>query len=99
MRSWRKIFAVALMLGLYVALQSAATSEALHHCIHEDSHAPDHQCAVKLLADGMVDLEPGLVFLVQPRVDYAPVTVCETILLSAPDHQFPPGRAPPVSLP
>ena len=95
----RNQFAAGLAVLLLLALQALAASPHLHHLLHEDSHQPDHQCAVKLLSDGMVDLEPGLVFLVQPRAESAPASVRETIILSAPDHQFPPGRAPPVSLP
>ena len=93
--SWRKIFAVALMLGLHVALQSAATSEALHHCVHEDSHAPDHQCVIKLVADGHMASAPALEFVLPPKIEPFSPAEWRGVAAVGAEHLLPPGRAPP----
>jgi len=93
----RKVFAVALMLGLYLTLQLLATSDALHHCVHEDSHAADHQCVIKLVADGQLLAAPVPQLELQPRlVFYAPPERPFVIVIGA-ERLLPPGRAPPVS--
>jgi hypothetical protein len=48
-------FAIILLL----ALQALAASPDLHHLLHEDSQQASHQCPIKLMTDGQVDVEPG----------------------------------------
>jgi hypothetical protein len=94
-RLGRNALGVSVVVLLFLSLQALAGSPLLHHALHHDSHQPDHQCVVKLLSDGQLDLEPVL-FCVIPKEE----------LLSAPSapeshfprssrHLFPPGRGPP----
>ena len=80
----------------YLALHLFAASPELHHLLHDDSHLPDHQCAISLLSKGQVDVEsagfnlsiPETLFVLAPRPSSVPVFQVEV--------QLPPGRAPPI---
>lgn len=95
----RKGFAAALMLALYAALQTFAASETLHHCVHEDSHAPDHECVIKLVADGQVLVEHAPRLAPEPEQSFFIAPECPSQVLPSTDRLLPPGRAPPVRLP
>lgn len=82
---------------LYLVLQLFAASPELHHLFHKDSNQPNHQCAIKLLSDGQVDIEPGDF---GPRIPDQPLMAESFLAVFAPtqvDYQLPPGRAPPSS--
>lgn len=83
---------------LFLALQLLAVCPHLHHELHPNSQQPDHQCAVKLLSEGQVDVASGFVAVMVPAPSFAAPLAAPTVILSGADHQLPPGRAPPSSL-
>ena len=93
--SARKALGSGLAVLLFLSLQLLAVSPHLHHEVHPDSHQPDHQCAVKLLSDGQVDVAADFVVVAVPTSDFTAPLPAESVFLPAADHQFPPGRAPP----
>jgi hypothetical protein len=93
----RNLFAVALMLGLYLALQVLAHSDFLHHCAHEDSHAPEHQCVIKLVADGQLLIGPLPQFDFRPLSHDVPLTPPPSSAVLGDARLLPPGRAPPAT--
>lgn len=46
---------VAALLALQLLVAALAMSPSLHHLLHHDADAPDHQCAATLLLDGQLD--------------------------------------------
>ena len=93
----RALFASMLTL-LFVWLQVLASSPALHHAIHSDSHQPDHQCVIKLLSQGQVDVAEGMTGVtVQAQTVIAPPVPPLPIQVAI-EFRLLPGRAPP-SLP
>jgi hypothetical protein len=59
--------AYLLNLPSLTSIQLFAASPELHDLLHTDSHQADHQCAIKLLSDGQVNLEPAQVHLYIPE--------------------------------
>lgn len=96
-RVQRKVFAVALMLGLYLTLHLLAASDALHHCVHEDSHAADHQCVIKLVADGQLLVAPVPQLELQPNLVFSAPSERPLVIVVGAERLLPPGRAPPAS--
>jgi hypothetical protein len=96
-RARRNLFAAGLMLALYVALQSLAASEALHHCLHEDSHAPEHQCVIKHVADGQLLAATAAECVSRPVQLLSALVESRSVFIAPADGLFPPGRAPPRS--
>jgi hypothetical protein len=84
---------------LFLALQALAASPYLHHALHHDSHQADHQCVVKLLSDGQVNVEPGVESVRPAEVSFVAPLAPDLLSIPAPEHQLPPGRAPPCLLP
>ncbi|MCW5553592.1 MAG: hypothetical protein KIS67_15710 [Verrucomicrobiae bacterium] len=87
-----------LLLGLLLFVLAMAQFKALHHFLHTDAAAPDHQCAVTLLTSGQVDSA-------SPEVQVAVITsivvACPQpapLLLPVADYSLLPGRGPPASL-
>lgn len=86
------------MLGLYLTLQLLASSAALHHCVHEDSHEPDHQCIIKLVADGQLLVGRLPPFELQPVLVCSPLSERPgVVIIVCAERLLPPGRAPPAS--
>jgi hypothetical protein len=85
------------MLSLYLMLQLLAGSSSLHHWLHHDSNAPDHQCVIKQVAQGEVlvvaaepvELRPDIL---STQFVVAPASICDRA-----DILLPLGRAPPAS--
>jgi hypothetical protein len=86
------LFAVLLLLAVEVLV----ASETLHHAVCGDEHHDSQPCAVKLFAQGMVDLGPAEVGL-PPREWISLLTILpqETPVVCR-LAELPPGRAPPV---
>jgi len=90
-----------LMLGLWLGLLGLASSERLHHFLHEDSHQAHHECVVTFFSKGhflaafVPAAVPVAVFACLGQSRFA-----ANSLLSAGDVRLAPGRAPPAdSLP
>lgn len=49
----------AALLALHLLVASMALSPSLHHLLHQDFDAPDHQCAAVVMSAGLVD-QPDL---------------------------------------
>jgi hypothetical protein len=88
------LFAVLLLLAVEVLV----ASETLHHAVCGDSDHHSQTCAVKLFAQGMVDLGPADVSL-PPRewISLLLILPQETPVVSR-LAELPPGRAPPVTV-
>lgn len=87
---------VLLMLCLWLGLVVLAHSQSLHHCLHEDSHQPNHECVVGLVGGGgAVALSAGMdVLWVAPGFVVQPVR-CGASIRGAVDVQLPASRGPP----
>ena len=85
-----------LMLCLWLGLVVLANSPSLHHCLHEDSHQPNHECVIKLIdGSGAVALSAGADVLgVVPGFVFQPVR-CGDSDPGAVDVQLPASRGPP----
>jgi hypothetical protein len=87
-----------LLLGVFLFVLAMAQFKALHHLLHDDAEAPDHRCAVTLLASGQVDAASPEVLL--PVITSA-VCVCPQpapLLLPVAKYSLLPSRGPPASL-
>jgi hypothetical protein len=83
---------------LFVTLQVAAVSSAVHHWLHPESATPDHQCVITLVSHGQLHqslTETGLIAPVASLV--MPVCWPYPIFIAV-DYRLLPGRAPPSSL-
>jgi len=91
-------FTAALSIALLLLLNVAAVSPALHEHLHEhdaDHMSASHACAVVLFGNGLV-LDAASVHTAPPApafIHFAPRAT--TIVVAAPPHRLPPGRAPP----
>jgi hypothetical protein len=92
-----QVAAVALMLGLWLGLVGAASSERLHGLLHADAHHASHDCLVTHFAEGQFLVVGGAVFamaavffffFLMPRA--------ERFALPAADVGLPSSRGPPV---
>lgn len=98
MRHPRLAYAAVLMLGLHFAVQLLAHSDALHHCLHEDSHEAEHQCVIKGIADGHMLAGPAQPIESHPAAFSEFLPEMRSVELPAERGVRPPGRAPPASL-
>jgi hypothetical protein len=96
-RTARAVLTTLLILQILVLLALVACP-ALHHALHHDSDSSEHHCAVKMFAQGQLEV---------PVVEAAPIVLVSTLqflpLISVPvfnslAESFPPGRGPPVCL-
>lgn len=86
-----------LMLALWIAMEMLAVSPQLHHWVHNDSAAPNHQCCIAQLSKGSLVLalqQPTVVIsewvgLIQPCGE--PAGICTAF-----DYRISPSRAPPL---
>jgi hypothetical protein len=83
------------MLGLFVALQVFATSSSLHCWLHPDSASPDHQCVVRVVANGDLDYAPTTAGAPVPHGTSGIVVLFDSFVLVTVDYRLLPGRAPP----
>jgi hypothetical protein len=83
------------MLGLFVALQAFATSSSLHCWLHSDSASPDHQCVVRVVAQGHLDHAPATTAALVPHVISGIVVLLDSFVLVTVDYRLLPSRAPP----
>jgi hypothetical protein len=93
---WRG-FVAGILAALWLFTGFAAASAELHHCLHEDAPASDHQCLFTKYAEGQfvdaptetiaLDLSPKVFALEQP---FATIELPSVLSL------LPPGRAPPL---
>jgi hypothetical protein len=87
------------LLALHLLVVGTAMSPVLHHLLHHDAAASDHQCAATTVIDGQIDRpDVALAFFSRPapstetRISIPP----EEIGRNLPDT-LPGGRAPPVA--
>jgi hypothetical protein len=86
----------AALLVLFLGLGALAAVPELHLAIHSDANHPDHQCAIKTLAQGNIELPPCETPILTPTF---PCPVVPKVELAVSDTTFellPPGRAPPL---
>jgi hypothetical protein len=83
------------MLGLFLALQILATSSSLHCWLHPDSASPDHQCVVRIVANGDLDHSPASASAPVPQDISGIVVLLDSFVLVTVDYRLLPGRAPP----
>lgn len=92
----RWFFASALA-ALWLFTGFAATSAELHHCLHEDAPASDHQCLFTKYAEGQfVNAPTAQIALNIPLPVSVPAQPPPTAKLSSIVSLLPPGRAPPL---
>jgi hypothetical protein len=94
-RSSRRVAAL-LSLSLFFFLQTLAASDALHQYFHADAAAPDHHCAVTLLAQGQVNAPaaaPVLIAFIAAFLFSLPLVTA--VARASFDYRFSASRAPP----
>jgi hypothetical protein len=99
MKRTRMGLLAATLLVMHLLAVSMAMSPTLHHLLHSDADAPDHQCAATLMIDGQVDRpDVACIRVPQPLLQ---AEVCQAhISLRAPSSfldALPGGRAPPLA--
>lgn len=85
------------MAGVVLLVAAMAVSPELHHKIHGDSDAPNHQCAATMFAHGLVDSASADLPVVAPLPLIQTVSPVEISFFSPAIENLPAGRAPPVS--
>ena len=55
-----------LLLGLFLVTLSLTHLETLHAALHNHSSDPDHQCAVMMIKQGLLDTSAGHVTVLVP---------------------------------
>jgi len=91
------VFAVALMLVLWLAAFALTASPGLHRLLHADSKSPDHRCLITQLQQhplyvgaapivAPVSSPAGLAFVSRPEFQYLPLQ----------DSRLSPSRGPPI---
>lgn len=95
-RPRRPGFLAGILAALWLFSIVAASSAELHHCLHEDAPASDHQCLFTKFAEGQ--------FVDAPSADN-PIHIARlaatleqqtpAVVLSRGDSLQPPGRGPP----
>ena len=90
-----RAFGGSLAALLYVVLQLFASSPELHHLLHADANQPNHQCAIKLLSDGQVDVVSHDAEIRVPDLPLVAAISGPFVALVRVDIQLPLGRAPP----
>ena len=93
-----KPFVGGLLLALFVFVLAMANSGALHHLVHSEAAQPNHECVVKLLANGLIDFSPVAATVVTPPSSTFVCVLPEVPLLLAADYSLLPSRGPPASL-
>jgi hypothetical protein len=89
----------AVMIFLVLLCGTLASNPSLHHLIHKDADAKDHECAVSLFAHGQVNLAGVVPVVSVPFVPFAVFTFSFTDLIpDSRDYFLLPGRAPPILL-
>jgi hypothetical protein len=91
-----RLAVAALMLLLWVGTFALTVSPELHHLLHPDSQAPNHNCLITQIQQH--PLLAGFASITAPTP--APVEVsatgsAEVQFLPASDHRLSPSRAPP----
>ena len=94
-RTARHALGGGLAVLLFLMLQALSVSPHLHHLLHEDSHQPDHQCSIKLLSDGQMDVESSGGFQT-PQPDSFVAQSSGVTLAPQVEFSNPPGRGPPL---
>lgn len=84
-----------LLLLLFVAPVCLSSFDALHHALHDHSDEPDHQCAVVLLQQGLVDAADPTVLALTPAAVPIDNVCLQDSFTSSTVALLPPGRAPP----
>ena len=88
---------VALMLGLWLGLIGAASSERLHGLLHADAQHASHDCLVTHFAKGQFLTAGGAVFVVGAvSFFFFLMPWAERFALPAADVRLPSSRGPPV---
>jgi hypothetical protein len=92
----RWFFASALA-ALWLFTGFAASSAELHHCLHEDAPASDHQCLLTKYTEGHFANAPTAEIArnLSPTIS-APAQPSAAVELSGVLSLLPPGRAPPL---
>jgi hypothetical protein len=90
-------FLASVFAALWLFTGFAATSAELHHCLHEDAPAGEHQCLFTKYADGQFLNAPEAQLTVQLPVSVSTKAQSPAVVeLSSPVRLLPPGRAPPI---
>jgi hypothetical protein len=94
---WGGRFAVAaLMLLLWVGTFALTVSPELHHLLHPDSQAPNHNCLITQIQQHPVLAGFATITAPVPAPAEVPATgSAEVQFLPASDHRLSPSRAPP----
>jgi hypothetical protein len=81
----KRIVAVAALGAILFAL-ALSSSASLHALVHPDSNAPDHQCAVTLLASGSYEHSaiPIVFSAPKPSQQFATIPALKAIWVAAP---------------
>lgn len=90
-------FLASVFAALWLFTSLAATSAELHHCLHEDAPAGDHQCLFTKLAEGQFVEAPSAQISVSIPLADSPLEQRSLVATpSSGDSFLPPGRGPPV---
>jgi hypothetical protein len=95
--NFRRVGAL-ICLGFFLVLPLFAACEPLHKLLHHDADAPDHHCAITMLAQGQLDAPNVLLPLIgfiAASVIFLPLL--QSVFFSSFDYRFSSTRAPPVS--
>jgi hypothetical protein len=88
----------AVMLFLVLLCSTLASNPALHHLIHKDADAEDHECAVTLFAHGQVNFGGVVPVLSAPFLQFTSfASSFHGLIPDSRDYFLLPGRAPPLS--
>lgn len=84
-----------LLVALVLMLDAMAACPQLHELIHKDADSAEHQCAVKLFAQGQVDSVTVGLPVAAPQVFVFTVPPIEISVFAPAIEDLPAGRAPP----
>ena len=90
-------FLTSVFAALWLFTGFAATSAELHHCLHEEAPASEHQCLFTKYAEGQVLSAPEAQVTISIPFQ-APTKAQPAAIIDLPSAigLLPPGRAPPV---
>jgi hypothetical protein len=86
------------LLALFLSVLALANSTALHSALHLNATAPDHHCAVTLLASGQVDLSSPASPIIGPVEVLVSFVFADHSFPSGPSFNLPLSRGPPALL-
>lgn len=87
-----------LAVALFLIPLCLSTFETMHSALHEDSHDSDHDCAVALFEEGLLDAADPVVHASAPSVVPACEVCWQERFFASAGYRLPACRAPPINV-